>query len=177
MWKDDEQPTVEFASDASGSWGCGAWCGNEWLQFRWPDTAKDLDIAVKELVPIVLAGALWGRRWRGQKVRCLCNNEAVMVVMSSRTSRQPHLMHLLRCVFFIEAQYDFQLHCIHIPGRCNDLADDLSRNCLSSLLSKVPAAAQPTEVPTTQISLLLDSDLDWLLPRWTAQFNISAKRV
>ena len=24
VWKDGEQPTVEFASDASGHWGCGA---------------------------------------------------------------------------------------------------------------------------------------------------------
>ena len=67
VWKDHEQPTVEFASDASGSWGCGAWSGNQWLQFQWPNTARDLNIAVKELVPIILLGALWGRRWRGQK--------------------------------------------------------------------------------------------------------------
>ena len=162
-------------SDALGHWGCGAWCGNKWLQFQWPDTARDLHIAVKELVPIVLAGALSGRRWHRQKVQCLCDNEAVMAVMSSRTSKQLHLMHLLCCVFFIEMLHDFQLSCIHIPGKCNDLADDLSRNHLSSFLSKVPGAAQPTKVPTPLINPLLDSDLDWLSPHWTAQFNISAK--
>ena len=30
------QPTVEFTSDASGNWGCGAWSGTTWFQFQWP---------------------------------------------------------------------------------------------------------------------------------------------
>ena len=177
VWKRGDQPTIEFASDASGRWGCGAWCGNEWLQVRWPDSSIDLPIAVKELVPIALAGATWGRKWRKQKVRCLCDNEAVVAVMSSRTSRQPHLMHLLRCIFFIEAQHDFQLSCTHIMGKSNDLADDLSRNRLSSFLSKVPGAAPPTPVPTQLIDVLLDGSMDWLSHRWTAQFISSVKKA
>ena len=35
-------PTVEFASDASGSWGCGAWCGEQWWQWQWPELLLDI---------------------------------------------------------------------------------------------------------------------------------------
>ena len=41
VWKSQEQPTIELASDASGSWGCGAWCGKDWFHLQWPETAKD----------------------------------------------------------------------------------------------------------------------------------------
>ena len=32
----DESQLVEFASDASGAWGCGAWSQSQWWQFQWP---------------------------------------------------------------------------------------------------------------------------------------------
>ena len=81
-------------------------------------------------------------------------------------------MHLLRCLFFIEARYDLEISCTHIPGRENDLADDLSRNRMSAFLSKVPEASpQPTPVPTLLLNLLLDTSIDWLSPRWTDQFS------
>ena len=102
------EDAVEFASDASGTWGCGAWCDTEWWQFEWP---RDLqrDIAFKELFAVVLAVAAWGSQWRGIRVLGRCDNEAVTAVLRSRSSRDPHLMHLLRCLFFIEAE-----HCLSV---------------------------------------------------------------
>ena len=52
--------------------------------------------------------------------------------MSSRTSKNPRMRHL----FFIEAQCDFEFSCMHIPGKCNNLADDLSRNGVYAFLSE-----------------------------------------
>ena len=48
-------PRREMTSDASGSWGCGAWHGNAWFQVQWDSRAHGLSIAEKELIPIVLA--------------------------------------------------------------------------------------------------------------------------
>ena len=56
-------PTVAFASDASGSWGCGAVWQQTWLQHRWDSAWSSESIAVKELVPIAVARALWGPKW------------------------------------------------------------------------------------------------------------------
>ena len=172
VWKEQEKPTFKLVSDASGGWGCGAWSGNRWFKLQWPEAARDLSISVKELLPILIAGVLWGHDWAGHRVHCLCDNEAVVAVLKSRTSRHPHLMHLLRCLFFIEACYDLEITCSHIPGLDNGLADDLSRNRISAFLSKVPEASQqPACIPAPLLDLLLDMDLDWLSPRWTEQFS------
>lgn len=42
--------------------GCGA---------MWGDTS----IAVKELVPIIIAVAIWGHMWRGNIMLCDCDNQ------------------------------------------------------------------------------------------------------
>ena len=33
----DQLPTVEIATDAAGSWGCGAWHKHAWFQLQWDD--------------------------------------------------------------------------------------------------------------------------------------------
>ena len=42
------------------------------------------------------------------------------------------MMHMLRCLFFIEAHQQFHITACHIPGAENKLADDLSHNKLES---------------------------------------------
>ena len=58
-------PSVEFTSDASGSWGCGAWYKHSWFQLQWGPASCGLLIAEKELIPIILAGAIWGSTLAG----------------------------------------------------------------------------------------------------------------
>lgn len=41
--------------DASGCYGCGAWSGTEWWQFKWPTGGIQRDIVFKELFAVVLA--------------------------------------------------------------------------------------------------------------------------
>ena len=134
-------PAVEFASDASGTWGCGAW--------QWPQGC-DKGIAFKELFAVYISAAVWGKKRRGRHIRAHCNNEAVVYMMGSRASRNPDLLHLLRCLFFIEEQGGFSLSVVHIVGIANDLADDLSRDRLSSFHLKVPTV-QPLPTPPTPI--------------------------
>ena len=38
-------PSVEVTTDASGSWGCDAWCGRSWFQLRWDHRSLSLSIA------------------------------------------------------------------------------------------------------------------------------------
>ena len=127
---------------------------------------------------IVIACVIWGCQWVRHRVQCYCNNEAVVAIIRSRTSRHPHLMHLLWCLFFVEPCYDLEVTCLHVPGAANELADDLSRNRVSAFLLKVPGASfQPTQVPTPLLHLLLDKDLDWLSPHWITQFRGIARRA
>ena len=56
-----QKSSVFVTSDASGSWGCGAYSRNSgsWFQVEWPASWHSINIAIKELVPIVINAALW----------------------------------------------------------------------------------------------------------------------
>ena len=161
---------LEFASDASGTWGCGAWAGSQWWQHQWPASLQR-GIAFKELFAVVMAAAVWGAQWRARRIRGHCDNQAVTDMFRSRTSKEPHIMHLLRCLFFIEAKHQFTMSIVHIAGVDNDLADDLSRNQLPSFLQKAPQAQPlPTPIPPRLPELLLDTASMWTSPNWMRQF-------
>ena len=140
--------------------------------------AKIFSIAFLELVPIILAGILWGHRWANCHVRALCDNQAVVDVIRSRYSRDNSLMHLLRCLFFVEAKYAFTIIPEHIPGKHNDIADKLSRDQMSvSLLQEASLDRHPVLIPPEASAVLLNTDLDWLSPTWTNSFNSMFRRV
>ena len=172
------KPGFEVTSDASGNWGCGGWSGPDWLQFQWPKEAKDRHITFKQLVAILRACAVWGDRWAGSRVTCKCDNQAVVQMISSRSCRDQSLMHLLRCLFFMEAQLQFELTTTHIAWVHNSLADDLSRNRRSSFLSKAPwVTSHPSPVPVQLAALLLDLSQDWMSPSWTQQFSTIVRKA
>lgn len=152
-----------MASDASGSWGCGAWFDNHWFQVKWDETSLQLPIAVKELLPIVLACERWGKMWENQQVRCHCDNQVAVAALRSRTSKNHHCMHMLRALAFIEARHCFVLRPRYIDTKANHLADDLFRDNLSSFLSKVPGARKEPDHPSSfLLALLLDKEIDWV---------------
>ena len=92
---------VHLFSDASGSFGCGSFdpCGAR-FSVRWPQHWLEVNIATKELVPLVLAAALWGAGWRGCHVLCHVDNMA-MVASVQRLNARDHLLgQFLRCLHF-----------------------------------------------------------------------------
>jgi len=56
-------------TDASGSWGAGAFWKSEWFQIKWPVALQKEQIAIKELAPITVACALWGLQWAGSTIQ------------------------------------------------------------------------------------------------------------
>ena len=165
-------PSLHVASDASGQWGCGAWWGSNWFQLEWSEATFPSPIAVKELLPILIGCAIWGHAWENHRVVWLCDNQAVVACLRSRTSRHPTLMHLLRNLVYVEARAGFYLCPEYINTHANHIADDLSRNRVSSFFQKVPHASEaPTQVPAALVDLLLDQKADWTSPRWGLQFG------
>ena len=159
-------------SDASGSWGCAAWSDTMWLQLKWDDRAAQFSIMVKEMIPITLAAAIWGQRWRGHQVTCRCDNQAVVASLNSRSSPVAHVMHMLRCLSFIEAHFGMALTATYISTGDNYIADDLSRNKMASFRSEQPQAnPEPTPIPPSLPTLLFDPLMDWVDPAWTSLFS------
>jgi len=135
-------------------------------------------IAVKELVSVVIAAVVWGKQQKGLDVKCHSDNQAVVAVMQTRTSRDPNVMQLLCCLSFIEARFNLYLSAEYIPGSQNDLADDLSRNCLSSFFQKATKVSlKPTAICQSLWDLLLVEKPDWLSQSWTHLFNNTLREV
>ena len=140
-------------SDASGSWGCGAFLPDHpspsWFQLPCPNHWADEHIAAKEMVPVVVAAALWGRAWSNQRVHFRSDNSQVVAAILSGTSRHRTLAHLTRCLFFLAASFQFTSSASHIPGHLNCAADALSRNHLIKFCRLIPSAAPITSpIPT-----------------------------
>lgn len=57
-----ENPDQEITSDASGTWGCGAFSAGEWFQLQWQSSMALVHITIKELLPIIITAALWGHK-------------------------------------------------------------------------------------------------------------------
>ena len=83
------------------------------LTMQWPENVM-IAISVKEIIWIPIPRVLWGHQRTKQKVHYSFDNEAVMAIIASRTSKYPHLMHLLRCSFLVEAHHDLEITCMHI---------------------------------------------------------------
>lgn len=167
-------PSITVTSDASGSWGCGAFVGTHWFQVEWPPEWETHAIACKEMVPVMFAAATWGREWSGQ---CICfrsDNIAVVSVLRTGRARDPTLMHLLCCVHFYSATLQFNYTATHIAGKLNTAADALSRDRLSQFHSLIPQAdLTPSAVPQAVRSLAFQGPPDWTSHQWREQFRRS----
>ena len=85
-------PANFITSDASGTWGCGALHYNQWLQLAWPPEWVELPIDPKELVPIVLAVALWDPL-NGQAQKCAAG-ATTQQLFGPSTKGQPEIQSL-----------------------------------------------------------------------------------
>lgn len=181
MFAEGTNPRIAatITSDASGSWGCGAFTSmGEWFQFAWPTLWKDLDITVKELLPIVLAVAMWGHRWEEQSVQCLCDNAAVVAIINTGSSKCKWVMHLMRSLFFFTAMHNITLIAQHIPGAENRGADALSRNDHLSFLAQVPEACRtPSSIPQALIQALVLQRPDWTSKPWRELLAACSQRA
>ena len=119
--------------------GCGAVWGILWLQGHWPPDWAGVNIMAKDLVPVVLAGAIWGSHWSGHHVCFHVDNLSVVAASKKGSSKEPSgiVMHLLRYLSFFSAHFQFTLSSVHVPGFCNGVADAISQNKLSDLPTQV----------------------------------------
>ena len=162
-------------SDASGSWGCGAFQAHPvlWFQLQWPSQLGDLNIAIKELIPIVISAAIWGHAWHNQRVVFRSDNMAVVHTLVKSSTKDPFLAHLIRCLTFFEAHFNFEDKAEHVAGKANIGADALSRGDVTNFFSFFPQARlqPPHQVPEALIQLLMNPDLSWTSQHWKANFR------
>ena len=178
MGSPEWQPKIHLFSDASGSFGCGAWWDQSWFQVAWTSDVQEWSIAQKELLPIVLAAMLWGKFWRGKAVLVHCDNQAVVEMVNSGYCRDQGMMQMIRCLFFILAFFEISMQTVHIPGRLNIGADAISWDNIQVFHMQAPKAhARPSPVPQALSNLLIYQQPDWTSPDWSRLFRTCLQQV
>ena len=66
-------------------------------------------ITPKELLPMLLGYVVVGKLWSEKKVKCHCDNIAVVEVMNNGYSKDGLLMHLITCPIFILEYFEVQV--------------------------------------------------------------------
>ena len=147
-------PDLALFTDASGTLGYGIYYSGHWIADTWPPPLQGRSIQWKELYPIALACLLLGHSWSGKKILFHCNNQAVVDIWASGTSRDPDIMHLVRSIFFSGATHHFTILVSHIAGTDNSIADSLSRSQMVRFHQLTPAAdLTPTPIPPSARTL------------------------
>jgi len=171
-------PSHRIFTDASGRWGCGAVFGSQWLKLAWSSEWTHKDIMAKELVPIVLSCMVWGPLLSGTRVEFRCDNSSVVDSINKGSSKEPTVMHLLRCLWFFSAHFDVKILASHIPGVSNTAADKISRNQSKEFLRSNPDAARvPVLIPTPLLKIISPRRLDWTSSSFVRHFKRTLNRL
>ena len=156
-----DAPSVHVHSDAAGNFGCGAvTSSHRWLQVQWPDSWSEVSIAAKEMAPVVMAAVTWGQTWHRCNVFFHCNNTAVVAVIQRKSTRDALLFHLLRCLYFYAAffQFSYSAHHLIIEGQYVTVSFSFPTGFPSTVSRKV-------------MQLLLLQRPDWGSHDWIRQFK------
>lgn len=112
---------LELSTDASGVGFAGLLKG-QWFQGHWPSFWSDLNIAIKELFPIVLALHLWPSVLRDRRLIVFCDNEAVVHVINNQMSKDKKCMSLIHTMTVLLMQNNVILRAKHVPCKTNIIA-------------------------------------------------------
>ena len=140
-----------MASDSS-LFACGGVFGTHWfsLELLASIRVRDADIAVKELSALVLSVLTWGGRCSGSRLFWGCDNQAVVAILSSGTSRNPVRMSLIR-FFVIEClSLNVAVYPLYVRSEVNSGPDLLSRMNVAGFLRWF-LSADPAPTPVLDI--------------------------
>ncbi len=148
---------IKLYSDAAGSKGFAIVYGHRWVAGPFPHSWAQYHITIKELYPIVLAISLWGHTLANRKVMFNTDNMACVQIINAQTSKDNHIMKLVRCLVSNCLKHNILVRASHIPGAHNVVADLLSRLsfqkalAVATWLQKEPTALPPALSPSQML--------------------------
>ena len=119
-------PDQVIATDAS-KYGFGGIWGQEYFRGKFTSDTRDINIAIQELLAVMVALKIWKQKLKGLYFWVHVDNEAVATILNTGASRDPHLQNILREIAYIAAKYEFVIKAKHISGVSNRIPDWLSR--------------------------------------------------
>ena len=115
---DTFQGDIELDASLQGS---GAKCGQQVYAISIPKGYENYNIN------ILVALRTWGLQWKGKALTIHCDNQAVVTILNTGYTRDLTLAAIARNIFMLTAQLNLNITTLHIPGKCNVIADILSR--------------------------------------------------
>ena len=114
----------------------------------------------KELFAITAAVNTWGHHWARKKVLFHCDNQAVVDIWKTGTTKSADIMAPVRMLYFCAAKYNINGIIIHIAGVNNANADALSRFQVTRFRQLAPHAAPlPDIIPAWLAKFLKNSSV------------------
>ena len=78
------------------SLGPGTPVAEKWIQIKWKPEYRiekrcqpQYSIMLRKLLPVVIAGAIWGPQWRNSFVKLFCDNEGAVAAINLGYSKIP----------------------------------------------------------------------------------------
>ena len=148
---------VNLYSDASGM-GFGATYGSSWIQGKWPDSWKGLHITVLEAYPLLALIGTFGLKLKNSHIKFYCDNKAVVEIINKQSSKDKHVMNIVRPLVLMLLKLNIHFVAEHIPGVDNILSDSISRfqqtpSLLDSYNMKQVASIIPEDILPSNLTI------------------------
>ena len=148
---------IQLFADASGNKMLGVSCifNDEWSVGYWRDTdifqlTDNPNIAVLEMLAIVMAVELWAPRLAGSSIVLRSDSGATCGWLRSKKSDIPAVMNLLRHMTKTCLIFQIFISVKEITSKANRRADLISRDQVQQLLEEFPQMqSRPLPLPTT----------------------------
>ena len=128
--------------------GMGGYFNGSWFSSPWIFDISNLHISILELFSVYSAVLTWGESLRNQQVIIFTDNEAIVKVWESGSSKDENIMVLVRSLFFACVHLNLSVFLKHLPGHRNVFADLLSRLQVRKFLTLCPTALDlPSRIP------------------------------
>ena len=143
-----------MSSDTAGALDYGAIFDGHWFSGSWSESQCPLSIAYKELFPIIVAAHVWGSQWAARWIEFLSDNESVVAVLKSGTSKDRNLVVLLRYLTQLAVRHSFSFTASSVRGKDNPVAEAISRFQFQRFRQLAPLAdAERTAVPPALLAV------------------------
>jgi len=132
----------------------GGLFGSFWFceTFHAVDIPHRRSITFKELFAITMAVTVWSSHLATKRIIFHCDNLAVVNIITSGSSKCPHIMSLMRYLYYICCTFNIVVKAVHIKGIENSPSDALSRLQVARFRELVPHAL-PKPTPVSPLNL------------------------
>ncbi|XP_066928822.1 uncharacterized protein [Clytia hemisphaerica] len=147
--------SISLFTDASFK-GLGVYFQGQWISHAWPFDLNDLThIAVLELFAVFAALSTFGDSLVNQQIIIFTDNESIISVWSSGSSKDTQIMAIIRELFFLTTRLNLSVRFQHVPGVKNVFADLLSRLQVDAFKSICPGCSpSPTIMQPSTMAVL-----------------------